>query len=55
MGRIPWFLGGVFVGSLQVLNSVYETELVKQDLRNQIDTLRRVKNFVSVYTLDNND
>lgn len=32
MGRVSWFLAGTAVGSVQVLNYVYENELLKQKL-----------------------
>jgi hypothetical protein len=49
MGRIPYFIGGCFIGSLQVMSQVYETEIVKQDLKNEVETLRKMKNFVNTY------
>jgi hypothetical protein len=33
MGRITWFLLGSFIGSVNILNNVYETELLKEEIK----------------------
>jgi hypothetical protein len=33
MGRITWFLLGNFVGAACILNHVYETELLKEEIK----------------------
>lgn len=48
MGRFTWFLVGTAVGSIQVLNYVYEKELLKQNLKNEIRVVHRMKDFVSL-------
>ena len=48
MGRVNWFLAGTFVGSMQVLTYVYETELMKQELRQEVQVIKRMKTFVSI-------
>lgn len=48
MGRFTWFLVGTAVGSIQVLNYVYEKELLKQNLKNEIRIVHRMKDFVSL-------
>lgn len=52
MGRTTWFISGCFVGSLFILNQVYETELLKQELKNEVDTIRRMKNFVKTNNIE---
>lgn len=47
MGRISLMLAGGLLGSVQVLNCVYESEIAKQNIRNELVTLRRMKDFVS--------
>ena len=39
------FVGGCVFSGILVLNHTYETELVKRQLRREIHTLRRMKDF----------
>ena len=39
------FFGGCAFSYLLVMNHTYETELVKKQLRTEIDTLKRMKDF----------
>ena len=39
------FFGGCALSYILVLNQTYETELVKKQLRTEIETLRRMKDF----------
>ncbi len=48
MGRIYWFLAGSSVGTIQILNYVYENELLKQKLHKEMQTVARMQNFVSI-------
>ena len=43
--RIMPFIGGCAFSYLMVLNHTYETEMVKKQLRTEIETLRRMKDF----------
>ena len=47
MGRLNFFLVGTFVGSIQILGYIYESELIKQELREEVAITKRMKNFVS--------
>jgi hypothetical protein len=49
MGRISWFVAGGLFGGLQILNQVYETEVLKEEIGNEIRTAERIQNFVSPY------
>lgn len=46
MGRLAWFLSGGLVGSVQVLNQVYESEILKQKLTEEVQILLHMKYFV---------
>lgn len=46
MGRFSWFVAGTLVGSVQVLNTVYENEQLKQAMIDELRLLYRMKNFV---------
>lgn len=46
MGRLNWFILGSIVGSVQILNQVYENELLKHQLYKELKTIYRMKNFV---------
>ena len=43
--RVLPFFGGCALSGILVLNHTYETELVKRQLRNEILTLRKMKDF----------
>ena len=43
--RVLPFFGGCALSMVLVLNHTYETELVKKQLRKEIDTLRMMKDF----------
>ena len=43
--RVLPFFGGCAFSYLLTLNHTYETELVKKQLRTEIDTLKRMKDF----------
>jgi hypothetical protein len=47
MGKLYWLLAGSSVGTVQLLNYVYENELLKQKLRKEIQIIQRMQNFVS--------
>ena len=46
MGRLNWFIVGSVIGSAQILSYVYESELIKQEIRHEISVVDRMKNFV---------
>jgi hypothetical protein len=46
MGRLTWFFAGSLLGGAQILNTVYETELLKEQMARDIATSQRMKNFV---------
>ena len=48
MSRITYFLTGVAVGGVQVLNYVYENELLVQKIQREIATVQRMTEFVSI-------
>ena len=43
--RVLPFFGGCALSMVLVLNHTYETELVKRQLRQEIETLRKMKDF----------
>jgi len=49
MGRLTWFLAGSFLGGVQILNQVYETELLKEQVARDLATSQRMKNFVRLF------
>ena len=51
MGRLNWFLAGTAVGTIQIFNFVYETELMKQNLQKETMVISRMKHFVSIIYL----
>ena len=46
------FLAGVVFGNVFILNHVYENELLKQSIRDEIADLKRIRDFVSIYQHD---
>ena len=46
------FLGGMALGQLLIMNHVYENELLKQELRDQIQALKRIRDYNSDQLLD---
>ena len=52
MGRLNYFLAGTFVGSLQILNQVYENELIHQQIQHDMQTTQRIQHFVSLGILN---
>lgn len=42
MGRLNYFLAGTLVGSLQILNQVYENELIHQQIHHDLHTSHRI-------------
>jgi hypothetical protein len=50
MGRLTWFFAGSFLGGVQILNQVYETELLKEQVARDLATSQRMKNFVIVHS-----
>lgn len=52
MGRLNYFLAGTFVGSLQILNQVYENELIHQQIQHDMQTTQRIQHFVSLHILN---
>ena len=47
VNKIVPFIAGMGVGNLVILNHIYENELLKQKIRDEISTLKRVRDFVS--------
>jgi hypothetical protein len=47
MGYFKPFIGGMAIGNLIFMNHVYENELLKQQIRDEISTLKRMRDFVS--------
>ena len=43
--RVLPFFGGCVISGVLVLNHTYETESVKRQLRQEIETLKRMKDF----------
>ena len=48
MGRLSWFVAGAAVGSFALFNTVYENELLKARLHQELRTIYRMKNFVYI-------
>ncbi len=46
MGRLIWFAAGAVVGGAQILNQVYETELLKEQVAHDLVVSERIKHFV---------
>lgn len=46
MGRLTWFAAGALVGGTQILNQVYETESLKEQVAQDLVTSERIKHFV---------
>jgi len=46
MGRLIWFAAGAAVGGAQILNQVYETELLKEQVAHDLVVSERIKHFV---------
>ena len=53
-GRLNWFLCGSLVGSLQVLNQVYEHEVLQESVKEELASLKRLQDNVS-FLLFNQD
>ena len=51
MGYFKPFIGGMAIGNLIFMNHVYENELLKQQIRDEISTLKRMRDFVSAWRL----
>jgi hypothetical protein len=47
MGYFKPFIGGMAIGNLIFMNHVYENELLKQQIRDEVSTLKRMRDFVS--------
>jgi hypothetical protein len=45
MSNLRPFIAGAAVGNLLFLNHVYENELLKQEIRDEITTLKRIRDF----------
>lgn len=45
MSRIKPFIAGVAIGNLIFMNHVYENELLKQEVRDEVTTLKRIRDF----------
>ena len=45
MSKLRQFLAGAAFGNIMILNYVYEQELLKQDIRDEIHKLESIKNF----------
>jgi hypothetical protein len=41
-------VGGMAVGNLIFMNHVYENELLKQQIRDEVTTLKKMRDFVSL-------
>eukprot|EP00347_Sterkiella_histriomuscorum_P002342 403368520 len=52
MGKLTYFLGGVAVGGVQVLNYIYENELLMQKIQREIATVQRMTEFSADKLLD---
>ena len=42
------FVAGVVFGNVFIMNHVYENELLKQSIRDEIADLKRIRDFVSL-------
>ena len=47
VAKIVPFIAGMGIGNLIVLNHIYENELLKQKIRDEVSTLKKVRDFVS--------
>lgn len=49
INKLKPFIGGCAIANLIVLNHVYQNELLKQQIRNEIRTLEKIRDYVSIY------
>ena len=45
MSKFKPFVAGAAIGNLLFMNHVYENELLKQEMRDEITTLKRIRDF----------
>ena len=48
MGRLNWFIFGSCIGGLQVLNTVYENEQLKEQVKRDIQVVQRIRDNVRI-------
>ena len=47
MSKFKPFFGGIAFGNLLILNHVYQNEMIKQQMRNELETLKKIRDYVS--------
>lgn len=55
MSGIKPFIAGAAIGNLFFMNHVYENELLKQEIRDEITTLKRIRDFTPSQILECRD